>query len=252
MIRRIIIITVFIIFTLRLSAQRNAADTIINAYIPYFSFAYQFPGGDIAQRYGQNSTIGSGMFYKTNKNWLWSGDINFIFGNKINNSESILKMVQTHDGYIIDANGTYALYALYERGYSINLRIGKIFPALNVNPNSGLMSMVGIGYLVHRLKIDNQHETAPQISYDYAKGYDRLTGGLSFNEFFGYFFMGKSRMWNFYGGIELYQAFTRSKRDYIFDLMRPDNNKYVDLFFGIKIGWMIPVYRRAPDKYYYY
>ncbi len=252
MIRKLIISTAALFFITLLHAQDYTSDSAVSAFIPNFAFAYQFPGGDLAERYGQNATIGGGGFYKTDKNWLWSGDINFIFGNDIKNAESILKMVQTHDGYIIDGNGTYALYALYERGYSLNLRAGKIFNVLSPNPNSGLMVMIGAGYMVHRMKIDNQHHTAPQISNDYALGYDRLTGGFEFNQFLGYFFMGKSRVLNFYGGIEVYEAFTKSKRDYVFDLMGPDNNKYTDLFFGIKIGWMIPVNRRYPEKYYYY
>jgi hypothetical protein len=160
-------------------------------------------------------------------------------------------MVETESGNIIDGNGTFALYALYERGYSINFRVGKVLKVLRANPNSGLMFMLGAGYLAHRLVIDNQNNTAPQITGDYAKGYDRLTGGLNLNQFIGYFYMGKSRVLNLFGGFEFYQAFTKSQRDYIFDQMQQDNNNYLDLFFGIKVGWMIPIYKRAPDQYYY-
>jgi hypothetical protein len=96
-----------------------------------------------------------------------------------------------------------------------------------------------------------QHETAPQITGDYAKGYDRLTAGFNLNQFIGYYFMSKSRVLNFYAGFEFYQAFTKSRRDYIFDLMQKDESNHFDLFYGIKVGWMIPIYNRAPDKYYY-
>ncbi len=235
----------------QLMAQRDARDTTVAAFIPYFSYAFQLPGGDIADRYGNNSTIGGGLFYKTYKNLLFSLDVNFIFGSQIKIADTVLSMVETQDGHIIDGNGVYAQYALYERGYSINFRIGKIFTMLNPNPNSGILVMGGVGYLVHRLKIDNQYRTAPQISGDYAKGYDRLTGGITLSEFVGYYFMGKKRVLNFYGGFEFYQAFTRSRRDYVFDQMKKDNNNYIDLFYGIKVGWMIPIYNRAPDKYYY-
>ena len=237
---------------LTIQAQVSAADSVVSAFIPHFSYSYQVPGGDVAERYGNNSTIGGGFKVKTKKNFIFSLDYNFIFGNDVKNVSSVLSMVETHDGFIIDGNGTYALYAVYERGHNMNFSFGKILPVLQVNPNSGLMIYGGVGYLLHRLKIDNQHRTAPQISDDYALGYDRLTGGVALNQFVGYFYMGNSRILNFYAGFEFHQAFTKSRRDYIFDLKKKDKNTYTDLFFGIKVGWMIPVYKRAPNKYYYY
>ena len=250
--RHLVILLVFISFSWSLHAQVNANDSVVAAFIPTINYAYQIPGGDIAKQYGHNSTIGAGLMYKSRKNILFSLDANFIFGNDVKNTDSILKMVLTQNGYIIDGNGVYALYSMYERGYSINFRAGKVFNLLAANPNSGIFLMGGIGYLVHRLNIDVQHETAPQITGDYAKGYDRLTSGFSLNQFIGYYYMGKSRTLNFYGGFEFYQAFTKSRRDYIFDLMKKDDTNHLDLFYGIKIGWMIPIYDRAPDKYYYY
>jgi hypothetical protein len=251
MIKRGLGIFIIVIACLRLDAQSDVRDTTIAAFIPQLTYAFQFPGGDVAERYGINSTIGGGLFYKTRKNLVFSWDVNFIFGNQVKNADTILRMVETQSGHIIDGNGTYALYALYERGYSINFRVGKILKVLQANPNSGLFLMGGVGYLTHRMRIDNQDETAPQISGDYAKGYDRLTGGLNLNQFIGYFYMGRSRVANFTAGFEFYQAFTTSQRDYIFDLMEKDDSSYVDLFFGIRLTWMIPVYRRTPDPYYY-
>lgn len=247
----IVILLAFIGFSWSLNAQVNANDSVVAAFSPTIAYAFQFPGGDIADQYGDNSTIGAGMMYKSKKNILLSLDVNFIFGSNIKNADSILKFVLTDAGFIIDGNGVYALYSMYERGYSINFRIGKVFNLLAANPNSGVFFMGGIGYLTHRLNIDVQHETAPQITGDYAKGYDRLTAGFTLNEFIGYYYMGKSRMLNFYAGFEFYQAFTKSQRDYIFDLMKKDDSNHLDLFYGIKVGWMIPIYDRAPDKYYY-
>lgn len=252
MIKKAVALGIVLLFVIKMQAQVNANDSSVAAFIPYASYAFQLPGGDIAERYGVNSTLGAGVFYKSKKNLLFSFDFNYIFGNQVKNADTILWMVENSDGYIVDGNGTYTKYALFERGYSLNFRVGKIFKALSANPNSGIMIMGGVGYLLHRMRIDNQNNTAPQISGDYGKGYDRLTGGLNLSEFIGYFYMGKSKVLNFYGGFEFYQAFTKSQRDFIFDRMEKDNNNYVDLFFGIKVGWMIPIYRRAPDQYYYY
>lgn len=234
-----------------LKAQIDVRDSAVSAFIPNFTYAFQIPGGDVALEYGVNSTIGGGLMYKTKKNIIFSLDINFIFGNDIKKADTILWMVETNSGHIIDGNGTYALYALYERGYSLNFRVGKVFNALSANPNSGLFLMVGAGYIVHRMKIDNQDDTAPQITGDYAKGYDNLIGGLNLNQFIGYYFMGRSRIANFYAGFEFYQGFTKSQRDYNFSMMEKNDNSYVDFFYGIKVAWMFPVFNRAPDPYYY-
>lgn len=234
------------------NAQRSQADSARSALIFNFAYSYQIPGGDIANTFGNNSTIGGGLFYKTKSNFIFSTDFNYIFGSTIKGVDQILSMVLNSSGYITDGNGTYSLYTIYERGYALNVRFGKIFNVLNTNPNSGLMIMGGVGYLTHRLVIDNQFHTAPQISNDYAKGYDRQTGGVALNEFIGYFYMGKSRLLNFYGGFEFVQGFTKSQRDYIFDLQKKDTESKLDLFYGIRIGWMIPSNRRTPDKYYYY
>lgn len=248
------IFTILIISCLML-LQANAqstVDTAIRAFIPNFAYSFQWPGGDVAETYGNNSTIGGGFFYKSESNFLVSLDANYIFGSSVKNPDQILSMVLNSQGYIIDGNGTYALYTLYERGFTLNLRFGKIIRVFNPNPNSGIMLMGGLGWLQHRMVIDNQHRTAPQISGDYAKGYDRLTGGLNLNQFVGYFYMGKRRAFNFYGGFEFIEGFTKSQRDYVFDLMKKDDGSKLDLYFGIKLGWMIPIYKRAPEKYYYY
>ena len=63
--------------------------------------------------------------------------------------------------------------------------------------------------------------------------------------------MGNSKLLNFYAGFEFVQGFTKSQRDWIFDEMRKDNSNHLDLFYGIKVGWILPIYNRAPDKYYY-
>lgn len=233
-------------------SQVNVKDSLVSAFIPGFGYSIQVPGGDVADQYGLNSTIGGAFMFKTKKNMLFSFNLGFIFGNKINNADSILRFVETDDGYIIDGNGTYTLYSLYERGYNLSFNIGKIISALGPNPNSGLYLSGGVGYIAHRLKIDVQHETAPQITGDYGLGYDRLTAGFAVNEFIGYFYMGKSRILNFYAGFEFYQAFTKSQRDYIFDQMGADNSRHTDFFYGFRICWMIPIYDRAPDPYYYH
>lgn len=233
-------------------AQRQVSDTVISSFLFQASYGLQFPGKDLSAQFGVNSSLGAVLSYKTNKNWLWSAQAGFIFGDKVKGRESLLANISTPAGEIIDGNGTYTSLSLFERGYHIQAKISKLFAVAGPNPNSGIYISAGLGYLAHRIRIETQFGSAPQIMGDYAKGYDRLRGGFAHSAEAGYMFMSNSRVLNFSVGFEFIQAFTKSLRDYQFDLMRGDPNSYTDNYYGIRLNWMIPAYQRAPQKYYYY
>jgi hypothetical protein len=160
--------------------------------------------------------------------------------------------LKTENGNIIDMAGNFASVELYERGYNVSFKFGKIIPVLSPNPNSGILIMGSIGYLQHKIRIEVDDNSAPQLNGDYKKGYDRLAGGPSISEFIGYTFLSDNRMLNFIGGVEFVQGWTKALRDVNFDTMVPDNKKNrFDRFIGIKVGWIVPVFKRLPDKYYY-
>ena len=69
---RLIFILVLFGFLFNLNAQVNVNDSTVAAFIPTFSYAYQFPGGDMAEQCGNNSTIGGGLMFKSKKNILLS------------------------------------------------------------------------------------------------------------------------------------------------------------------------------------
>ncbi|MCC7050304.1 MAG: hypothetical protein IT239_00800, partial [Bacteroidia bacterium] len=78
-----IIILLIISSTSFSKAQRALKDSSIN--IPYFSISYQFqmPGGDLAKRFGNNSSVGLSFLNKTKNKWLYGCDWNYLFGNVI-------------------------------------------------------------------------------------------------------------------------------------------------------------------------
>jgi len=57
-------------------------------------------------------------------------------------------------------------------------------------------------------------------------------------------------MWNLYAGFDFSLAWTMNRRDMNFDTRGKDNRQHFDLFYGFKIGWVIPLYRRAPSGYF--
>ena len=121
-----------------------------------------------------------------------------------------------------------------------------------VNNNSGLFISGSLGLLQHKIRIENDGNRAPQILNDFKKGYDKLTNGLAVSEFIGYMYIGESQILNFYAGFEFYQAWTQSRRDFDFGTMQVDTQKRLDMLHSFKIGWVIPLYKRLPDKYYYF
>jgi len=243
----------FILFMQKGHAQLSPNDTALNVPMFYASYAYQLPGADMADRFGPNSVIGGGFQFKSRKNWLFGANFDFIFGNQVQHGDSLMFNLKTQSGHIINMAGNFTDYSLYERGYTITAKFGKLFPVLSPNPNSGLYITASAGYIQHKIRIEVFNNTAPQLLGDYKKGYDRLTGGFMISQFVGYMFLSDNRLLNFFGGFEFTQSWTTPKRDVNFDTMEPDKktNRF-DVLYGIRIGWILPIFQRQPEKFYYY
>ncbi len=251
--RKTVLLIAFFLWASQIAmSQRSVRDTVVNSMLFSAHYAYQFPGSDLVSQFGPNSSVGASIGYKTDKNWIWSTNVGFIFGDKVKGRETLLGQISTSEGEVIDGNGTFTSLSLFQRGFHLQAKVSKLISFSFPNPNSGIYVGAGLGYLAQRIRIETQFGTAPQIMGDYALGYDRLRGGFAHSFETGYMIMGNTRMLNFSIGVEFIQAFTHSLRDYQFDLMAPDTKSYTDQYYGLKINWIIPAYKRAPQQYYYY
>ena len=230
-------------------AQPNVKDSSLLAPMFTTNFAYQIPGGDMAKRFRANANMGFSVLVKTKGKWVFGADWSFLFGKKIK-EDGILDSIANSDNYLINSKGEYANVKLYERGYSIGLKAGRLFNVLAPNPNSGILVMAGPGFLQHKIRIYDHFNAVPQVDGEYKKGYDRLTNGLSFTAFIGYVYLGNSRLINFFGGFEFTQAFTKSRRSYDYDLRKRDTTQRTDLLTGFRIGWILPLYVRGKNEYF--
>ena len=247
----IAIIIASLLFNKETKSQVNVQDSTISTFILYAAYAYQIPGGDLAERFGHNSTIGPGIIYKDKKNWMYTLEVNFIFGNEAKNANEIISELTTDDGFIIGLDGTYANIRPMERGFTLFAKVGKVIPTFNINPNSGLFFNLGIGYLQHKIKWDVEDNNVPQLDGDLKKGYDRFTEGISLTQSFGLFYMADTRIWNFRISAEVIEGFTKTKR-YNFDTQSGNPDRRIDIYYGLKASWMIPLFGRAPKAIYYY
>jgi hypothetical protein len=234
------------------SAQRNVKDSVLST--PWVSVHYgaMWTSGDLADRYGFMNHVGATAGYKTSKNWFWGMDGNFSFGSKIRIQGLFDDLIDSY-GNITDVNGDIAKVALYTRGFNVNLAVGKIFPVFHSNPNSGIWVHAGGGYLLHKLRVESQDQVIPQIELKYKKGYDRLTVGMNLHQFAGYSFMAGSGLMSFYAGFYIQEGFTRNQRDVFFDQpeIPVDKSLRLDIQYGLRAGWFIPIYKRQPKDFYF-
>ncbi len=246
---RIIAVVLLCLSTTNLLWSQKKIEEKVN--IPMFSASYatQFPLNDLSDRFGWNSNIGGDFQFKTKQGWIFGVEGYFMFGNQIK-EDSILDGLRTSTGDILNENGEYGNILSHERGYYVGGKFGKVFSLSSGNPNSGIIVTVSAGLLEHKIKIENQGNTVPQLVGDYKKGYDRLTNGLALREFIGYMYIGENQYTNFFAGFEFYQSWTMNRRSLNYDTMQQDTKERRDDLVGFRVGWIIPLYRHIPDGYY--
>lgn len=174
----------------------------------------------------------------------------YFYGKDV--KESLFDSIATPSGAIIDGNGEFADVRLYERGFTASLTAGRMFSFKRPNPNSGIVFSVGAGFIQHKIRIETIGNKVPQLSKEYKKGYDRLTNGFLLSQNLGYLYLSDNRLINIYFGLECMQGFTQSRRSFDYDLMKQDTQKRVDIMYGAKIAWILPLYKRAPQEFYTY
>ena len=114
------------------------------------------------------------------------------------------------------------------------------------------MALAGIGFMQHKIRIENKDNDTPQLAGDLVKGYDRLSNGRMFNQFIGYMNLSNNHLVNFFAGLEVTEGFTRNRRSVNYDTGKHDGTKRLDMLYGLRFGWVLPLYSRAPEKVYYY
>jgi len=232
-------------------AQWQVRDSsLFNPHVTV-GYGYSTPGGDLANRFGNNGSIEVGFHIKDKKNWYYGVQFNYLFGNKVH-EPNLLSNLLTSRGEILDEQGQIATMFIQERGFNVFLQGGKLFPVIGPNKNSGLLITGGIGLLQHKIRIEHQEAKITQLEGDYLKGYDRLTNGLSIHQFVGYYHLSNNRLVNFYMGAQATEGITQSRREWNLDTQTQDNSKRLDMLFGLRAGWILNLYQRAPNDYYIY
>ena len=234
-----------------LNGQGSLRDSSISMTLVVPSFAIQAPLGDLKDRFGLSSSLGLNVIYKNKSRWFLEAQGCFIFGSDVKQPGLFSNLV-TSQGEIIGTDGKFADVRVFERGYYLTFGGGKMLTSSKPNPNSGFFISGGVGYIRHKIRVEDKEKVVPAVREDYAKGYDRLTSGFCLRQSAGYIYIGNHRLVNFYCAIEAMEGFTQSRRTINFDEEKGDTQKRIDVLMGVRIGWILPIYKAAPEKYYLY
>jgi hypothetical protein len=229
-------------------AQVSIKDSSIYTPMISASYGYYAPDGDMSDRFGRSSALQLNIDFKTKFNWILGINGSYIFGKQI--KEQLFDSITTASGNHINDDGEMSDVRLFERGFTVSGTIGRLIAFKKPNPNSGIRVDVGFGFMQHKIRIETIGNNVPQLSKEYRKGYDKLSNGFLLTESIGYQYLSNNRLANFYIGFECMQGFTRSRRSFDYDLMMQDTKKRVDILYGARVAWILPLYKKAPAEFY--
>ncbi len=247
----IISLIMSVLYSKDLHAQNyNIKDSVLKVSSIQVQYSHYMPGGDMKVRFGNNSMVGVGFLQKTNRNYFWGAELNYLYGGDVK-EKYVLDSLRTIRGQIISRDGGYGDVRMFERGFSTHVKAGKLFPVFGSNKNSGILVLLGVGFLQHRMHIEVIDENVKSLDGDRRKGYDRLTNGISFSQFVGYWYMSNNRRLNAFVGLDFHQALTENRRDWDYHAQRKLDEKRLDMLSGLKVGIVLPLYKRMPKDYYF-
>jgi hypothetical protein len=238
-----LIVSLFIISPTALHAQRTPAKGPIGISLLTATGTITVPAGDLAERFGPHAGISLNFARKTVAHWHFSFAAEYQFGQDVR-EPGLFAGITQGTGNVISEAGIYADVISRMRSIQIWGSVGKLIPMWGNNKNSGLLLQLGAGIWQHKIYLQNQGFFAPQISGDYLKGYDRLSGGPFLRQSIGYLNLSNKKLINYYIGLDFTQGFTQGQRGLNYDTGLPDNEGRLDLGVGVRVGWILPFYRR--------
>ena len=247
-------------------AQVKLTQDTMATPIVGFSFGTMFPSDRHATENGMfdlykgpHLSYGIEAGYKFKSNWVLMADGSLIIGKDLKDKEQRMPSAYSHDSVpiVIGTNGTDANASCYNRARAFRVGGGKIFTLNRNNPNSGIQLMAHAGIMQQKTIFMMNDVNAPQLQGDYAKLYDHKRRGFLLSQSIGYWFMSnKYNFFNFHISFEITEFWNHSVRDYVIDevmgLHGPDNAKYFDLIYAVKLCWMFPLKGKTAYDYYFF
>ena len=221
-----------------------------NGYYLGVFYGTHWPGGDLADRFGRNFSLGGSLDLIKGQKWLIGVEGQFLFGKDV--KENIAGGIVTDRGRLISPAYSIAEVDVRERGVQFQVKFGRIHDLFSEKNISGIKWTVAPGWLQHKIRLTDATGTVPFFNDEYVKGYDRLTNGFSISEFIGYQYLEERGRLNLFIGAEFTQAFTQNRRGLSYNTRMADDASRVDLLFGFKAGIQITLRTfRDPGEIWY-
>ena len=131
---RRIILPILLCLGLTVSALAQQPKDVMKDPIPVAMFqatyAFHIPGLDTKKLYGISHNIGGSFVYKTESNWLFTANGNYIYGTKLNIDRVQIfgEGITTDVGEIIGSAGSFTTLEINQRGLFFQGEVGKMFP----------------------------------------------------------------------------------------------------------------------------
>lgn len=211
---------------------------------------FDMPGADMAKRFGPGYRVGVSGHFKSQKGWLFGGKLDFLNGSDIR-EDSMFAGVANSEKSFINQDGQRLFVERFKRGFMLGFEVGRLITLKPTVPDAGILVMTGVGFMQHRILIKDKSESILALQGDYRKGYDRLVNGLYVEQYLGYLYMSNSGLVNFHIGLDVVAGFTQGRRDFLYDVRRPGDDKRLDLMFGVRGGWILPIFKRKSEDYFF-
>ena len=217
-----------------------------------FRYGYTLPMADMETRFGSASTIGLSMESVRASNKIFFGfDGMYLFGNTV--KEDVLANLRAYDGSIIDINGAPGDINLKERAFYFGLNAGKIFSTTkHENKLTGVRTQIGIGYLQHKVRVQDNGRSVVALEKQYLPGYDRLSSGPAFHLGVGYHYEHPRQNFHFSVMADFYGARTQVRRDVDYATGGSLTEKRTDLLAGLSIAYVVIISREQKSENIYY
>ena len=256
-----------------LRAQEKATPDTLECHIIGFTAGLLVPGGGSASTGmagGNMRDLYAGPYldfalecdYKYQSGWMMTLDGDLWFGSNSDNLQQRIERlgsIYSPSGQVYGFDGASGNIGAYNRSLAARVGAAKIIRVIEGNPNSGILLKLSGGWLMQKTVFMQDRNDAPvtQLRGEYAKMYDHLRNGAVLTQTVGFCYMSNYLTYtNFKVELSVSESLMWSSREYSIDnvmgLNGKDENRYFDLFYGLKLTWMFPLMGKTTYDYYYY